>query len=727
MIEAGGTNGQPIDQLGRRGLRSLVRAACVPALHGAALIAGVLAGAAAAFVKDAGPAAVVPVHGQIEKALKPWLREYQADDPKIEELGVRPRDQQLTEAEAKRYSAFAREGLKRRAAELAETLRGARNDTFFRTASCFGKYAHFGLIPWEEIYSTFHQACEVNRLIRDKGLPAFNRTFNSARARSANDPLPNLLERPYPGSAKAGGQTNGERKPGLWGEPGEITSTLPPVAAFDEKALLPPSVRDFVADAAWRMPCPADYIAAALIIAAGATIGTKCAVKPKQKDDWHVVSNLWGGIVGDPSQKKSPAISAGMAPISMLISKDKKDFEEVMAKSGILSFVEDAKVGHLKSLLKAAAKKGDDAKIEKLTKELQEKEKDKEVPIKKRRRKTNDATVEKVGEMLSQNGQGLLVVRDELTGLLASWDKVGHEGEREFYLEAWNGISDFDTDRIGRGEIYIPNLCLSLFGGIQPDKLTAYLDQTLNALSNDGMLQRFQVLVYPDPVPWEYRDEYPNRPARETVREVFEKLDSFNPLDWGAEPANPFVKFPHFKFSPEAQQTFIGFVSNLETTKEKEDNRLIKQHLAKYEKLFAAIALIMHLLECAFGGKRGPITNDAAKRAAAWCDYLESHARRCYALVADNGLRSAQALAERLKNLELPKGFNLEDFTARDIRRNQWRYLTSEEAVQAALDWLEDENWISSRKAGGEGRGSGRATVRYELNPKVRTVKSEGL
>ena len=151
-----------------------------------------------------------------------------------------------------------------------------------------------------------------------------------------------------------------------------------------------------------------------------------------------------------------------------------------------------------------------------------------------RRYKTNDATVEKIGELLCDNPGGLLIVRDELVGLMASWDKAGREGDRTFYLEAWNGIGSFDSDRIGRGTILIPNLCLSLFGGIQPDKLTGYLEQASNALANDGMLQRFQVLVYPDHCAWEYRDRHPEKDCRDRVYAVFETLADFNPVDWGA-------------------------------------------------------------------------------------------------------------------------------------------------------------------------------------------------
>src|ERR671918_1471371 len=65
-----------------------------------------------------------------------------------------------------------------------------------------------------------------------------------------------------------------------------------------------------------------------------------------------------------------------------------------------------------------------------------------------RRYRTNDVTIEKLGELLQHNERGMLVLRDELVGLLASWDREGREGERAFFLEAWNGNNSFETDRI---------------------------------------------------------------------------------------------------------------------------------------------------------------------------------------------------------------------------------------------------------------------------------------
>ena len=507
-----------------------------------------------------------------------------------------------------------------------------------------------------------------------------------------------------------------------WDDPHPIEAPLYPVPAFDAATLLPEVLRDFVLDAADRMPCAPEYIAASLLISAGSVIGARCAIKPKQLDDWSVIANLWGGIVGLPSSKKTPAMSEGMRAIDKLIAKAIEAHKHELKSFTADSVIRDARKEALESEIKLAAKNerktagGGARNLGSLKDELLAAAAEQEEEPTVRRYRTNDTTVEKLGELLRDNPAGLLVMRDELVGLLASWDKEGREGDRLFFLEGWNGNAAFDTDRIGRGSILIPNHCVSIFGGIQPDKLIMYLEQASNALANDGMLQRFQLLVYPDPVPWEYRDRLPNKKAREKVYELFAALADFDPAEWGAEPVDIFNRFPSFHFSSAAQEIYIDWATELNKKIEREDNTLIAQHLGKYEKLFSALALIFHLMDCATsGGASGPVSEVCALRAAAWCSFLESHARRCYGLLADSGLRAAQALAAKLRSGALADGF-----TARDVRMKQWRYLTKDEGIAAALEWLEDSGWVHPESSGGTGPGSGRKTTRYHTNPAIK-------
>lgn len=504
-----------------------------------------------------------------------------------------------------------------------------------------------------------------------------------------------------------------------WPEPKPIHAALHPVAPFDPDALLPEALRAWVMDEADRMPCAPDFIAAGALVALGAIIGARCAIKPKAKDSWLIVPNLWGGIVAPPSGKKTPATGAALHPLDRLVAAAMRAHRDAQETFDTAKIVHAARTEGIQARIKAAAKSSNQDALDALARELQEHHRAAPAAPLPRRYKSNDPTVEKLGELLRDNPAGLLVHRDELVGLIAGWEREGREGERAFFLEAWNGNASFDTDRIGRGCIHIPNVCISLFGGIQPDKLTEYLEQAAHALANDGMLQRLQVLVYPDPVAWAWRDRKPDLQARKSMFAIFDAIAGFDPLAWGAHPADDSAKFPFFRFDQAAQEIFIAWSTDLHRTRiPAEDNPLIEQHLSKYDKLFPALALILHLADCAASGANGDISSQTAQRAAAWCNYLETHARRCYGLLADGGLRAAQALADRVRKGKLVTGF-----TARDVRRNQWRHLTTEEAVQAALDWLEDENWLQGEPTEPV---RGRPTVRYFINPQACAKPRQG-
>jgi hypothetical protein len=508
---------------------------------------------------------------------------------------------------------------------------------------------------------------------------------------------------------------------GTWPHRKPIAAELKPVAAFDPNVLLPDALRHWIMDEAERMPCPPDFIAAAAIVATGAVFGARCAIRPKSRDPWLVVPNLWGGIVGDPSDKKSPAMTVAFKPMDRLIVKAQGEYDAARRSYEVDKAIFDAEHEGIERRIKDAARNPKKGAPKSIAKELQAHQDQAPKAPTAKRYKTNDGTAEKLGELLRDNPGGILVQRDELVGLVTTWEREGREGERAFYLEAWNGNQGFDVDRIGRGHIHIPNLCLSVFGGIQPDKLTMYLEQAVHSLSNDGMLQRFQILVYPDPRRWEWRNETPNIAARDAAFTVYERLSDFDPLEWGGAPADSSCKFPHFRFGDEAQHVFIEWSRDLHQERiPKEDDPIVRQHLSKFDKLFPALALIFHLVDCAAGSAGGPVTKEAALRAAGWCEYLEGHARRCYGLLKDDGLRAAQSLAAKLERGALEDGF-----TARDIRRHQWRNLKTDDAIEAALDWLEDEGWIRGESTGGTGPGSGRRTTRYRIHPEIETANGQ--
>jgi hypothetical protein len=258
-----------------------------------------------------------------------------------------------------------------------------------------------------------------------------------------------------------------------WPELREVKTELPPAPVFDAKALLPDTLADFVLDEADRMPCSPDYVAAALLVCLGSVIGARCGIKPKRRDDWLVTPNLFGGIVGDPSAKKSPALSTVTRLLDRLEAREADKLkEELKVYEAELAAFEAHQAAVRASMKKAAIGKVDSDKMNAAVADMQELEPP-EKPT-QRRFKSNDSTTEKLGDLLTVNPQGLLVFRDELVGLLASWEKEGSEGDRAFYLEGWNGTGSFNIDRIARGSLHIPINA----GGIDRRQLAGILAAT---------------------------------------------------------------------------------------------------------------------------------------------------------------------------------------------------------------------------------------------------------
>lgn len=493
-----------------------------------------------------------------------------------------------------------------------------------------------------------------------------------------------------------------------WNEPELLTADLQPVIKFTED-MLPQPLSEYVADVSHRMQCPMDYVAAALIVTIGAVVGAGCAVRPKQKDDWTVIPNLYGGAVGPPGVLKTPALAEPLKFLARLELQATAAYEQSLSEHEIELQVHEATRSALREQIKAAAKDGSED-LETLKRGLLAL---KPPPEPHRRRfRTNDATVEKLSELLQHNSRGILVFRDELIGQLAAWDRDGREQDRAFYLEAWNGFGSFTVDRIGRGTVHVENLCVSLFGGIQPSKLSSYLHQAVSGKHNDGLVQRLQLLVYPDlPTEWTLVDDYPNGIARDRIFNLMETLASVDFVQIGAFTDDSGV--PYFRFEDDAQDLFFRWLTKLQTKKLPSiEDPIIAEHLSKYRSLLPSLALLFHLVSLADNNTTGSISLHATELAIRWCNYLESHARRVYGMVLDRGKQAAGYLAKKIRS-----GALRSEFTARDVYRKQWTHLSEPEIASEACEMLVDAGWLHPLHEGSS-RG-GRSTIKYLINPKL--------
>lgn len=483
-----------------------------------------------------------------------------------------------------------------------------------------------------------------------------------------------------------------------WPEPESIKPALPAVMSFDPR-LLPKAFMPYVEDQADLMQSPPDYIAVSLMVAAAVALGNIIGIAPKEKDSsWVVFAVLWGAIVGRPGVMKSPAIQKATRPLAALEATMAKAFEGKQQQYAADKILYEA----LLTNAKASAKKNGAVGLVPMEPEAPQPE----------RLLANDSTVQKLGDLLRYSPRGILVLRDEVVSLLEQLGAVGQEGAKGFYLEGWNGSQSYRVDRIGRGSFIIAHLAIGVFGGIQPGKLQAYVRQaTTGGGGDDGLLQRFQLTVWPDVTPtWKNVDREPDGAAMQRVDAAFQMLRAIDPVAIGAT-VDPLGNRPaYLHFTSEAQPTFDSWREKLESSLRTGSlHPALESHLSKYRSLIPALALLIHLID----GGTGPVTRPALVKAILWGKYLWSHAKRVYSSATNSARFAATALADKLVAGKLADGFS-----AREVSRHGWQHLTTAEDVRTALEWLTDAGWVRAHTKPPTTSG-GRPTELFTINPRV--------
>jgi putative DNA primase/helicase len=495
-----------------------------------------------------------------------------------------------------------------------------------------------------------------------------------------------------------------------WPAPKPLPNELPPVPPFSAR-LLPDAFAPWVIDIAERMQCPPDFPAVATMVMAAGLVGRAIAIRPKRHDDWTVVPNLWGLVIGRSGIMKTPAIEEPLTQLERLVAEAGKAYTAQQQAYAFDKVKVDAQRAQLAKKVRQAVEEGADA--ETLRAEFDALQ---VIEPTERRYLVNDTTVEKLGELLNENPRGLFLERDEIAGLLGSMDRQGHENDRAFYCEAWNGTGSYTYDRIGRGTLHIKSVCLSLFGGTQPGPLAAYLREVFSGgARDDGFIQRFQLLVWPDVSgAWRNVDRWPDTTAKDTAFKVLQRLAHLDPAALGASPGQA-GQPPSLRFDAAAQDVFDAWRAGLEAkVRDDDEHAVIVSHLSKYRSLMPSLALLVHLVDCVDRGLSVPVSRAAAECAVAWCDYLEVHARRVYYSITARSAASTGELAKKLRAGKLDSPFR-----ARTVLRHQWSGLTELQDIYAAIDWLADLDWLRREEVPAPITG-GKPTVQFHVNPQVR-------
>jgi hypothetical protein len=302
-------------------------------------------------------------------------------------------------------------------------------------------------------------------------------------------------------------------------------------------------------------------------------------------------------------------------------------------------------------------------------------------PIRKRQ-VISDATPEARLEILCDNPNGVLLLRDELDGHIAQLRKDGYENARAQELQFFDGHQDYSDDRIKRGSHIAEGPRMALYGNLQPAKVEKYLMELHKGGSDDGYLQRMLQLAIQPTIAKEFEllDVTPDFEAENFARNLFKAAESI-PLVRNSLTKRIMPRV--LKFEPDAQVEFDQFLITLENQLRSGgvSNPVIAAHLGKYRGTLPKLALILALAEDPLATS---ISLKALQQASDLLVFYKKHAQRIYGVVARYDLVSAYELLDRIKKGQLADGFNPRD----DIQRKDWACLKTSGEIEAAVELL---------------------------------------
>ncbi len=485
--------------------------------------------------------------------------------------------------------AYAQAALRQECAAVAGTPVGTGlNDRLAASAFSIGTLVQPGGLTHEEAFSAIYQAA----LQAGANDPPKDRSTIERQLREGEKHPRDL--------AQTNGHRNGKAVPGTHTirvsiEASETISEASTRIEPFPLEVLPSELRRFVTEGADSLCCPPDYLAIPMLCSAAAAIGASRALK--LTPDWWVFSSLYAAVVAPPSSAKSPAAARVLAATKYRqlhnFAQYKKD--------------------------KADWTKGDmDAPVAD--------------PPKFVRTYTTDVTTEKLASLLADCPRGLLYHRDELVAWIASFNQYrdgGKGADQQAFMSMWDHQS-LSIERKSHDDglpITVQRPCLTVFGTIQPDKLSQLTS------ADDGFIERI-LFSFPETLEvrkWSW--EGISSEARKLWREIAGKLYSLEmgePLEEGDDPWPRFVTF-----APEARPVWESWYTQHQRLRRSLPETMHACH-AKLESYAARLALLLEMLWYASGS---PVFNpagspdvspDAVEFAGRLVTYFLAHARKAY-------------------------------------------------------------------------------------------------
>ena len=470
--------------------------------------------------------------------------------------------------------------------------------------------------------------------------------------------------------------------------------------------IFPPAWQQWLQRAAHGAGVRPEHIAVPLLGVASSLIGTARRVCASRS--WSEPITLWTCVVADSGDRKTP----GLRVVTRAL-----DFIETNNSPGN----RDKRLAHETKVQSA-----------KETRERWKKDREaalKEVPPKEPplmppdaidpgnfiepRLYATDPTIERLAALLKARPRGMLLIRDELSGLFTNMARYSKGGnDRPFWLEAFNGGRHV-VERVTAGSMVIDHLLVGIVGSFQPDKLARAF-----AGDEDGMYGRF---LYVWPLAPNYQpltDE-----AAEVEPEIINALTALIRLP-SEDEAGVFVPALIW-LSPEARAEFESFRQWSDRFKRRLDGRE-KHWFVKGETHVLRLAGVLAYLAWAAGLGTGSgldgITAALEPKTIAvqfmtdairlWQQFFWPHAR---AAIRQIGLTDRHKHARRV--LRWIQASREEEVSREDIRRDALSQALDAEQTQELIKALCASGWL--REVTIRTGAKGKPARRWSVNPKL--------
>jgi hypothetical protein len=373
----------------------------------------------------------------------------------------------------------------------------------------------------------------------------------------------------------------------------------------------------------------------ACVIGAASMIDDGLRVRVPGGTEWYESPRLWGALIGGSAAGKSPCIKAAAKPLTDLHRELVQEWERDPAP--------------------------------------------KEERPPRPALVSNDPTTEALADRLRDNERGILVLNDELEGLLGQHDAYRNKAaskDRGEYLRLYDG-GPHQIDRVQRGSFFVPNWGASILTASTPvalRKLARYLPA-------DGLLQRFLVaLAVPMRAP---DDSIRVEPEREAYAARLRELYSHK-----AETGRKFIDM-----DGEAKDLFCAERDQLRELVQgcESISEALASHVGKHPGMLARVALIFHALSSAEHPASRRITAATMECAIRFMHKAFRHSAGLYLDILGDG--SGMDLARAVGRILLADA--AAEVQKRDLIHKSRAFRAADDYARAqAMETLEAYGWV---------------------------------